>query len=124
MRVSRREFLGSSAAAATVAGTAGGAAPTKDLEDGPQAEGFSPLPLAGNTDFDALAGSGVSDEMARAVPEAPRGQLVCWGIPFEVRRPILLRGEVVTEKLPASRAEWLVFLHTTLRGHSDISIKE
>ena len=38
---------------------------------------------------------------------------MCWGLPFEVGRPVLLRGEVVTEKIPATRLEWLVFLHTT-----------
>jgi hypothetical protein len=113
MRVSRRQFLESSAATAAVAGTAGGAEPTRELKDGPPAERFSPLPFAGNTDFDALAGSGVSDGMVEAVAEAPRGHLVCWGIPFEVGRPTLLQSEVVTEKLPATKVEWLVFLHTT-----------
>jgi len=113
MRVSRRKFLGSSATLAAAAGTAGGAVPTKELEDGPRAGGFSPLPIAGNTDFDALAGSGLSDEMGKAVAEAPRGHLVCWGLPFEVGRPVVLRSEVVTEKVAAIKTEWLVFLHTT-----------
>ncbi len=87
--------------------------PTKTLEDGPRAEGFSPLPIAGNTDFGALADSGLSDEMGKAVAEAPRGQLVCWGLPFEVGRPVLLRSEVVTETIEPVKTEWLVFLHTT-----------
>ena len=67
MKLSRREFLESSAAAVAVAGTAGSAEPEKKLKDGPRAKGFSPLPLTGNTDFDALAESGISDEMAEAV---------------------------------------------------------
>jgi len=113
MKLSRREFLESSAAAAAVAGTAGGAGPIQGIHDGPPTEGFSPLRLGGNIDFEALAGSGVSDAMAGAVSEAPRGGLVCWGLPFDVQRPVLLKDHVVTETLPATRVEWLVFLHTT-----------
>ena len=87
--------------------------PTKDLEDGPRAGGFSPVPIAGNTDFDALADSDLSEEMSQAVAEAPRGHLVCWGLPFEVHRPVLLRSEAVTETIEPIKTEWLVFLHTT-----------
>ena len=113
MKVSRREFLETSATAAAVAGTARSAEAAKEPKDGPRAEGFSPLPITGNTGFETLAGSGVSDEMAKAVAEVPRGQLVCWGLPFEVGRPVLLRSEAVTETIPAVKLEWLVFLHTT-----------
>ena len=105
----RREFLESSAAAVAVAGTAGSAEPEKELKDGPRAKGFSPLALNGNTDFEALAESGISDLMANAVPNAPRGNLVCWGLPFEVSRPTVLRNEAVVE----------MNAHRLLRGCND-----
>jgi hypothetical protein len=112
MKISRREFLESSAAAVA---TAGSAQPEKELKDGPQTERFSPLLLSGNIDFEALAESGVSQQMAKRIPNAPRGSLVCWGLPFEVNRPVLLTDQVVTEKVPAVKLDWLVFLHTTDR---------
>ncbi len=115
MKVSRREFLESSAAAVAAAGTAESALSEIELRDGPRTKQFSPVPLVGNVDFDAIVGSGVSEQMAKTVPEAPRGSMVCWGIPFEVNRLIVLRDEVFTEKISAGKADWLVFLHTTDR---------
>jgi hypothetical protein len=114
MKVSRREFLESSAALAA-AGTVRSALLEKELRDGPRTKQFSPVPLAGNIDFDALAQYGVSERMVKTIPEAPRASMACWGIPFEVNRPVVLRDEVVTEKIPAGNLDWLVFLHTTDR---------
>ena len=83
------------------------------LSDGPSSPDFAPVPLKGNTRFEDLATGGVSESLAKALPKAPRGFCVCRGIPFQIDRPLLLRGEVVTEAMPAVKAEWLVFQHTT-----------
>ncbi len=115
MKVSRRKFLESSATAVAAVGTVNQAKAEEELKDGPIAKGFRPIPLQGNSDFDEMPGVGISEEMAKAVPEAPRGEIVAWGVPFQVRKPIVLRDQVVVEKIEATKAEWLVFLHTTDR---------
>ncbi len=106
MSFTRRWFLESAAAAAAFAQQAGASA-----VDGPASANFEPLALAGNTSFESLAG--VSEAMKQAAAQAPRGELVVWGIPFRVARPVLLAGQPVIERIPGVRAQWLVFLHTT-----------
>ncbi len=83
------------------------------LSDGPSSPDFAPVPLTGNIAFEDLATAGLSESLAKAIPKAPRGSCVCRGIPFQIDRPVLLRGEVVTVTVPAVKAEWLVFQHTT-----------
>ncbi len=83
------------------------------MKDGPATGQFTPIPLKGNVDFDGLAGAGLSEELKRSLPHAPRGETISWGIPFRIGRPVLLIGEAVTEKTPGLKAEWLVFIHTT-----------
>ena len=113
MKVTRRTFLESSATAVAAAGTVRASEQVQDLKDGPATGSFAPLPLEGNADFDSLARFGISDDMAKATPEAPKGNVVAWGIPFAVRRPLVLKGQTVTEKVENVKVEWLVFLHTT-----------
>jgi hypothetical protein len=115
MKVTRREFLETSATAVAAARTVTTAKAEDSVKDGPVSSRFSPIPLAGNSEFEGLAGAGLSEEMAAVIPEAPRGELACWGIPFQVERPVLLRDRVVTERFQPTKAEWLVFLHTTDR---------
>ena len=112
MTVSRREFLESSA----VVSASGAVAPAESdtaVRDGPASPGFSPVPLEGNTSMEELAQAGLSEQMTMAVPRAPRGACVAWGIPFKIDRPVVLKDRPVTEKIPGLKAEWLVFLHTT-----------
>jgi len=42
----------------------------------------------------------------------PFGSCVCWGIPFEVKEPVLIRQRPVDLSLEPVRSPWLVFLHT------------
>lgn len=110
MSFSRRQFLGSSTAAMAAAAAIPQAAQAA-TQDGPAGSGFSPVELQGNTSFEDLANRGVSEAMAKAAPRALRGRCVCWGVPFEIDRPILLADQAVTESLGGLKAGWLVFQH-------------
>ncbi len=61
-----------------------------------------------------LGAQGVSQAMRDALPYAPEGDCVCWGIPFRVggRIAAALTKPVTLEFTP-TRAPWLAFLHTT-----------
>lgn len=84
-----------------------------DWSDGPASPNFVPVTFAGTVSPDALAGAGVSAEMMAAAGHAPRGAGVAWGIPFEIGDVIVVAGEPVTVTVPPTRAQWLVFLHTS-----------
>src|SRR5215469_14648846 len=110
----RREFLEASAVAVS-ASTVAVDLPSVSGEE-PRAaasDGFSPIALKGNTSFDDLAKADLSDTMRKAVPKAPRGSAVLWGIPFRIDRPLLVKDQPITEQTPGLKAEWLVFQHTT-----------
>jgi hypothetical protein len=84
------------------------------LIDGPVSACFAPVPFTGNTRFEDLASSSaITPAMARAVAQAPRGDAVGWGIPFQVERPLLVNQEVVSIPVNPVQAGWLVFLHTS-----------
>ncbi|MBM3748887.1 MAG: hypothetical protein FJW34_24225, partial [Acidobacteria bacterium] len=102
-----------SAGAVTAAEVAAAEEARRVVRDGPASPGFSPVPLAGNLEFEGLAAAGLSEAMTAALPRAPRAACVSWGIPFQVDRPVLLKDRTVTEKTPGLKAGWLVFLHTT-----------
>jgi len=75
--------------------------------DGKGSPLFRPIPLESNIAFSGLAEAGVSfspDMM-------PRGSCVCWGIPFEVDEPVLMKDEPVTVSLEKLKAPWLVVMH-------------
>ena len=82
--------------------------------DGPSTSNFQPLRLSGNirlADIPKLRS--LSKPMREAADGAPSGNCVGWGIPFRVGRPVLLRKDPVSVKLPKVRAQWLVFVHTS-----------
>jgi hypothetical protein len=82
--------------------------------DGPSTSNFQPLRLNGNirlADIPKLRS--LSKHMRGAADHAPSGACVGWGIPFRVGRPVLLRKDPVSVKLPKVRAHWLVFVHTS-----------
>ncbi|MCC6860364.1 MAG: CehA/McbA family metallohydrolase [Bryobacterales bacterium] len=112
MTMSRRDFLEASAAAQAAAATAWGQA-APPFHDGPASPRFSPVPLEGTVSLEDLAKARLSSDLIQAIPRAPRGSCVYWGIPFQVSRPVLLEDRPVSEKTPGLRAEWLVFLHTS-----------
>jgi len=83
--------------------------------DGPRSPLFHPLPIEGDMSFTELAQLPISEEMRQALEQAPSGECVCWGIPFQVRRPLaLVEGQgALRLSLEPVRAPWLVFLHTS-----------
>lgn len=97
----------------TTSSEAAGADAVSDaVSDGPSSPAFAGVPLKGNTQFEELATTGVSESLAKSIPKAPRGSCVCRGIPFQIDRPVVLTNEAVTETVPGLKAEWLVFQHT------------
>ena len=81
--------------------------------DGPASPLFQPIPFDGNASFQEFATPDVSDVMRSAAVRAPSGPCTGWGIPFEIRRPLLAKGEPVSVEFEPVVAPWLVFLHTT-----------
>ena len=113
MKVTRREFLESSSAAAVVAQTVRTSEPGASVQDGPQTGRFVPLPIKGNLAHSDLAKAGLSEDLTKAADRALKGPCVCWGIPFRVNDLILLKDRPVVEKIPGTRAQWIVFMHAT-----------
>lgn len=82
------------------------------LNDGPATTLFSPLRLAARGRATPLSPEVVSPQMAEALPHAPSGACVCWGIAFDVKRPLVVKGDPVALRVEPTRAPWLVFMHT------------
>ena len=80
--------------------------------DGPRSPLFSTVSLKGNLTFDKLPGTRLSPRMSEAVPHAPAGDCVCWGIPFSVGRIVVAQDKPVSLKFQPLKARWLVFMHT------------
>ena len=83
------------------------------VQDGPASSLFSPLSIRGNTTFAGLARAKLSETMRGSQEHAPRGRCVCWGIPFRIDRPVLIREAPVSISCESARSRWLVFLHTS-----------
>jgi hypothetical protein len=82
-------------------------------KDGPASVLFAPLTLAGNVARSRLGRAGLSARMAENARHAPSGPCVAWGIPFRIGKVVVLKDKPVSVRLRASRARWLVFLHTS-----------
>ncbi len=82
-------------------------------KDGPVTSLFKPLALRGNVDFARMRRMALSDQLKDNLDHAQRGNCVSWGIPFKIGRPVLIRDKAVTVKLAATKAQWLVFSHTS-----------
>ncbi len=80
--------------------------------DGPASPRFQCLPFEGNTSFETIGQAPVSETLRGVAGRAPSGACTGWGIPFEVRRPLLVTEEFVELELDPVKAQWLVFLHT------------
>lgn len=80
--------------------------------DGPASPSFSPVPLAGGRQLAEVPKELVSDRLVTALAKAPRGDCVCWGIPFAIGEPVAVADRAV-ELEAAVSAEWLVFLHAS-----------
>jgi hypothetical protein len=82
------------------------------INDGPSSEFFSPIPLKGNTQSTDTP-TGVSPEMSAAWKDAPSGNSVSWGIPFDIGELIVVSEQPVSVVIQPVQARWLVFLHTS-----------
>ncbi|MBN1890064.1 MAG: CehA/McbA family metallohydrolase [Thermoflexales bacterium] len=81
------------------------------IKDGPSSRFFWPLPFEGGVSPSEL--SGISEKMTAALPHAPGGECVSWGIPFTIGRLVPIQGEAITVTFSPTTAGWLVFLHTS-----------
>ncbi len=81
--------------------------------DGPSSPLFEPLRFRGNTAHKNLSTATVSRELLAAVPFAPCGTCVAWGIPFRVGRLAVAGKTPVRLGLEPVKAPWLVFMHTS-----------
>jgi hypothetical protein len=83
------------------------------IRDGPASPQFAPVRLAGNMTLEELVALPLSEAMRAALPHAPRGAGVSWGIPWEIDRVVALADAPVTVPLAPTRAKWFVFVHTS-----------
>ncbi len=82
-------------------------------KDGPSSRSFAPVSLRGGVAPGQLRRAGVSKEMAAQAKRAPTGASVAWGIPFRINKAVVVRDKPVAVKLKPTRAQWLIFLHTS-----------
>jgi hypothetical protein len=83
-----------------------------NLVDGPASKWFSPLPLSTGLRLEDLPAGAVSDRMARAAGQAPRGDCVAWGIPFRIGDVVLVNEQPASLSWEPFQAGWLVCMHT------------
>jgi len=81
--------------------------------DGPASPLFEPIPFEGTASFKALANAEVSPTLRASAGQAPRGACTGWGIPFQVKKPVLAKDDPISVELGRVKARWLVFLHTS-----------
>ncbi len=81
------------------------------IKDGPSSRFFWPLPFEGGLSPSEL--SGISEKMTAALPSAPSGECVSWGIPFTIERLVLVQRDAVAVAFSPTTTGWLIFLHTS-----------
>jgi len=81
--------------------------------DGPASPRFSCLSFDGALDIQDLMEQGLSRKLAKALPHAPSGACVCWGIPFDVRTALLVKDHPVEITPEPFQAPWIIFMHTS-----------
>ena len=66
------------------------------FRDGPASPQFDAVSFKGNRSFKKLAAARwASKELKANIAEAPRGSCVCWGLPFQVKQPLVARKKPV-----------------------------
>ncbi len=84
------------------------------LFDGPASSLFEPVPIEGNKNMSDLNTSLVSARMTDALPSAPVGKGVAWGIPFYIQdKLVYLKDKSFQIQTDLLTCPWLLFLHTT-----------
>ena len=86
---------------------------SKSVQDGPASPLFSPIRLSGNTPLSELGHADISREMASALPYAPCGTCVSWGLKFDVGNVVAILSDEFVERFEPVKGEWLVFMHTS-----------
>ena len=82
--------------------------------DGPSSSLFDPIPLKTGVPASKLKCPPVSRAMAAAAARhAPSGACVGWGIPFVVKRLVLIDKTPVAVPVRPFKAPWIVFMHTS-----------
>lgn len=87
--------------------------------DGPQTSLFTPVPINGNLSLTDPESVDLPERMTATLEHAPSGECVCWGIPFEIDKPLVVKDEPVAVSLGGVEARWIVFMHT-----SDVCLPE
>jgi hypothetical protein len=84
------------------------------LFDGPASSLFEPIPISGNKNIADINTNLVSARMKDAIPSAPMGRGVAWGIPFYIPENVVyLKDKSFQIKTDPFKGPWLLFLHTT-----------
>jgi hypothetical protein len=82
--------------------------------DGPASPLFRPIVLEGSVGFDTLTNDdNISANMQSASEHAPRGNCVCWGIPFQVDGCFVISHQSLHVSIQPTMAKWFVFIHTS-----------
>jgi hypothetical protein len=82
------------------------------IVDGPVSPLFRPVKYQGNASSDTLIEAGISEQMAKAIPFAPSGRCVGWGIPFDSNHLVVARDQPVEIEFAPLRTRWLTISHT------------
>jgi len=92
------------------------------VHDGPRSPQFQSVRIRGNLAVAELARAAVSEGMRGLAGYAPSGSCTGWGIPFEIRKLVLLRDKAVSMPIRPVKAAWLVFMHTTDHEPLDVNV--
>ncbi len=83
-------------------------------KDGPFSPLFHPVTLNSCSSLDRLRESELLSEKLRdALRYAPQGEVVAWGLPFQVDGALLVAGDSLAVPITPLTARWLVFLHVS-----------
>lgn len=84
------------------------------FHDGPKSKLFKPVSIRGNKSWQKISSRDVSEKMVQAINQAPRGQVISWGIPFIIDKKIIfIKDSGVKIKIKSFKSDWLVFQHTS-----------
>lgn len=82
-------------------------------QDGPSSPLFVPVELSEGAPLNEALPSTASASMRARLNDAPAGACVCWGVPFDASRSVVVTDHAVTLDWAATRAPWVVVMHTT-----------
>ena len=89
------------------------------ITDGPASPLFTPIPIEGSHALADLEHSDLTQSLRNNIRYAPRGDCVCWGIPFRIGRVVLVQEKSWEIKWSGLSAACIVFMHTTDMAYSE-----